>query len=230
MPIETKRWKTEIWLKNQDQPVIIYGDSLASLKQATRIWLLENQPLAFGNTPPHYSVPKQQKRYLYSDGSQTIPAFSIHSSTEQKVLDQGWYRLEGNMLFPQAVPLENFPQVVTCFIEEDMIIETGPEYKEAIQKANQSCTMRMITHPTMLSAVIGMTTAMCYLAMPIHGGSVKNFVLVLNNLLAVILFVSIITISFLIIGYVVHNGMSALELLKSKQKQTKHQATKIESL
>lgn len=230
MSIEIKRWKTEIWLKNQDQPMTIYGESLASLKQATRSWLLENQPLTFSNASPHYSIPKQQKSYLYSDGNQTIPIFSIYSSTEQKILDEGWYRLEGNKLFPQPVLLENFAQVITCFVEEDMIIETGPEYKQSSRKMDQGCTMRAITHPALLAAIIGMTTSFCYLAIPIHGGSVKNFVLVLNNLVAIILFTLLMTISFLVIGYFVYNGMSALEAAKSKHKQLKQRVTKIESL
>lgn len=230
MSLEIKRWKAEIWLENQYQPVIIYGESLASLRRAAKIWLLERQPLAFSNTPPHYRVPEQRRKYLFSDGHRLIPTFSLHSSTEQKSLDEGWYRIEGNALFPQPIPLENFTSAVTDFVEADLIIEPGPNYKQTLQRTNPGWPVRVATHPALLAAAIGAAAAFCYLAVPIYGGSEKNFVFAHQSPLAVGLFFVLMITCFLGFGFVLYNAMVALEAVEKRQKRPQRRTTEIEPL
>ncbi|MCB0196745.1 MAG: hypothetical protein KDJ65_32635 [Anaerolineae bacterium] len=222
MPFKTKRWKTEIWLEDRPQPAIIYGDSLATLRHAAKSWLFEHHPQAFSNTFPHYPIPEQRKKYLYSDGTREIPVFSLYSSTEHKVLSKGWYRLPGDALFPQPVRLESFEHVVTSFVEKDIIAEAGPDYKHGVKKIDPSCVMRLIAHPALLAAAIGLATASCYLAVPIYGGSEKNFILASSNVLIVIAFIVMMMLCFLGIGYGLYKGMAVLETAKEQKAPPTH--------
>ena len=216
MPLKAKRWKTEIWLEDQSHPIIIYGDSLASLRQAAKAWLLEYRPLAFSNTFANYTIPDQRKKYLYSDGTRDLPLFSLYSSTEHKVLNTGWYRLQGDALFPQPVRLDDFAQAVNSFVEKDLIAAAGPEYKQGEQKRDPSCAMRLAAHPVLLAAAVGLWAAFCYLAIPIYGGSEKNFVLASSNMLAVLGFILLMTLCFAGVGYGLYKGMVVLESTKKR--------------
>lgn len=216
MSFEPKRWQTEIWLEDQSEPVYIYGESLALLKQAVEAWLREHRPLSFSNGAPHYPIPERRKTYGYSNGARTVSVFSIHVPDQQQYLAEGWYIIEGAALFPQPKRLAGFDQAIYLFIENDLVIEAGPDYKQLPIKTEASYTKRIIVHPTLLAAAVGITTAVCYLAMPIEGGVKKNFVLAVSNPLVVILFILFMAMLFIGLGYFIFKGISIFSTLKKK--------------
>lgn len=221
MTVEPKRWQTEIWLDDQSKPVIIYGESLDTLKQAVETWLLAHRPLSFSNGPPYYPVPERRRSYSYSDGTKAIPDFSIHVADQQRYLDEGWYVTEGAALFPKPTLLTGFDQAVASFVEADLMIEAGPDYKQLPHKTEAGYIKRMATHPTLLAAAVGIATAVCYLAMPIQGGVKKNFVLAMSNPLAVIFFIVVIGILFIGLGYFVFKGISYVDSLRKKDNRSR---------
>ncbi|MCB0164382.1 MAG: hypothetical protein KDI79_09160 [Anaerolineae bacterium] len=221
MTFEPKRWQTEIWLEDQSEPVTIYGESLEALKQAVETWLLAHHPLNFSNNPTYYPVPERRKSYVYSDGTKAIRVFSIHVADQHKYLNEGWYVTEGVALFPKPTPLTGFDQAVASFVEADLMIEAGPDYKQLPHKTEGSCIKRIATHPTLLAAAVGIATAMCYLAMPIQGGIKKNFVLAMSNPLAVIFFILVMGILFIGLGYFVFKGISYVDSPRRKNTRSR---------
>jgi hypothetical protein len=92
-----------------DQPVTIYAESHAKLREMVRQWLNDNKPLLFGNASPSYEITRRVN-YSYSP--------------------EGWRWVKGDAddwVPPQQ--LWDFDGVVNHFVEEAMIVEKGPGYQ-----------------------------------------------------------------------------------------------------
>lgn len=110
-------WKARIWIgKKADQPVTVYGESLAKLRAAVSDWLRKNKPPFFGNAPPGYEITRRIN-YAYLDGTETGMA-------------EGWCYVHGGYSRPSK-RLENFDSVITHFVRIAMIREKEPpNYRE----------------------------------------------------------------------------------------------------
>jgi len=113
------RWKATIWIgKKADQPVTVYGESLAKLRAVVSDWLRKNKPLFFGNAPPGYEI-KRRINYAYLDGTKTGMA-------------EGWYYVHGGYSGPPK-RLEDFDSVISHFVGTAMIREKEPPNYQEIE-------------------------------------------------------------------------------------------------
>jgi len=157
-----KRWQTHIWLGESFQrKVIFYGDSLTNLRQAVVVWLQEHKPTEFSNTNLTYNVPRQIKQYYYSDGHRLM---TLRVGEPPEPLEKGWYYTKGNANFGELYQLDDFDQAVTHFVEQALLVEAGPEYKDDVEiiGAKGWRTISLMIY----GMVTGGIVAMCYLAIP----------------------------------------------------------------
>jgi hypothetical protein len=121
----SNKWQAKILMGELvDQPKVVYGESLEHLKESAAIWLMQNQPLAFGNASPNHDL-SRRFNYSYSDGTK-IPVFS----RQTKPLEEGWYGVSGESRYSTPQRFETFEKVVLHFIEQAIIPEKGPDYNE----------------------------------------------------------------------------------------------------
>jgi very-short-patch-repair endonuclease len=155
VPDEPKQWQASIWVGEMaDQPVIVFGESLAKLRAAASDWLRENKPSFFSNASPEHDETKRPiERFYYSywDGTnvrigseeawyEPIPVEPEVESEdwlselpkERKLRSEGWYliRPAGEYSTPEPESFEDFDSMISHFVELAMIPEKGPDYQE----------------------------------------------------------------------------------------------------
>jgi hypothetical protein len=124
---ETKVWQTRIWTgKKYETPITIDGISLVNLRDNAQNWLRKNHPLDFSSASPSSSR-SGRVSYVYSDGT-LMPALPLDDFYKGKILDEGWYYIEYGSGRPRH--LNNYDEVIKHFVEQSLIYEKGPDYKE----------------------------------------------------------------------------------------------------
>lgn len=123
---ELKIWQTTIWTGiNYDHPITVSADSLAKMPTVAAKWLKENPPQDFSNLSPESDLSKRVS-YFHSDGT-LQPLFPLWLR-ERGTLKEGWYYIGGEFGSPTA--LENYDEAIEHFMQNSLIVEKGPQYKE----------------------------------------------------------------------------------------------------
>jgi hypothetical protein len=129
MTNEPKHWQARIWIGPKvDQPITVYGESLAQVREAATVWLRENKPSDFGNAPPEFEL-SSRVNYGYSDGTRQ-PVFPLSHFGKGRKLDEGWYCVKGKSPYSSPDHLADFDGVVSHFVSGALILEKGPDYRE----------------------------------------------------------------------------------------------------
>lgn len=213
----TKRWQTEIWIGEAlEHPVVVYGESLEMLRSTTAAWLTAHAPINFSNVPPNFNVPQRKRTYFYSDGSCKLPVFSLDTPGATRRLAAGWYFTEGASLYPEPHPLENFEVVIHHFVEQAMIPEKGPDYKEMLPGEDSHWAHRL-THPMVFGAMVGAIASLCYLSVPVGSGYGGNFIMSQHSFIPIIFLVLFMIVFFAVLGAVIFKGLKMIETVKHSQ-------------
>jgi hypothetical protein len=126
MPNEKKRWLAKIWIGDKvDQPVVVYGESIAKLREAAGKWLEENKPPTFSNASPQDKVQGRRVRYYYQD------VVKEPRSPFEEPRGKGWYRISAGPYSTEEGP-NDFENVVSHFVERSVVPEKGPNYEEVM--------------------------------------------------------------------------------------------------
>jgi hypothetical protein len=107
-----------------DKPLYIYGETINKLNEAVRTYLLDKEPVAFGNLGDHITG---HVEYSYEESA----------NPQLKAKEDGWWRYEmklirGRLQKPLLIPPERFGKfedAVDHFIQFDLIPEKGPDYR-----------------------------------------------------------------------------------------------------
>jgi hypothetical protein len=99
--------------------IVIFGDTLASLRTAARTWLASAQPPAFSGTAPR----QHRSLYLYGNEISEVPGYPGQHT------DHGWQWI--GRMEPYGVRRKRFPSfehAVSAFLAQDLIPWPGPDY------------------------------------------------------------------------------------------------------
>lgn len=220
MAVEPRRWQTEIWLDEQAEPITVYGESLERLHATAKTWLLAHDPSSFQNAPVTYGLPGRIKRYFYSDGTKTVPIFSVYECPQTETLPKGWYCLTGVSLSPQPQPLADQAQAIDHFIETALIPEIGPDYKE-VSSNDKLIWLRFAVHPIIHGAIVGLISAVCFIAAPIRGGTLQTWLHLETSPLPIFIFTLLMILLFALLGPIIFSGLTWFKRLK-KENRIKH--------
>lgn len=121
-----KRWQTRVWIGEMyDEPVAVYGESLADLVKAAGEWLRENKPIRIGNAHPSHEL-SQRVNYRYLEGA-SLPPREWYMHEEPSA---GWYYVHGAENSASPKYLGDIDETTAHFLKEALIIEKGPDYVE----------------------------------------------------------------------------------------------------
>lgn len=116
----TRLWQATIWYGHRvDETVLIFGDSLTTLRAAARTWLLGAEPPAFSGVGPR----PRRSLYLYGNAIPEAPGYP------GQTLDHGWQWI--GEAEPYGVRRKRFPDfehAVAAFLADDLIPWPGPDY------------------------------------------------------------------------------------------------------
>jgi hypothetical protein len=120
MADRSRYWQAGIWFGQElDEMVLIFGNSLATLRAAARTWLLAEQPPAFSGTGLRH------RRSLYLCGNEIAEAPGYPG----QALDRGWQWI--GKTEPHGMGRKRFPDfehAVSVFLAQDLIPWPGPDY------------------------------------------------------------------------------------------------------
>lgn len=197
-----KRWQTHVWVsQGTKNSVTIYGESLEQLRLEVKRWLKENKPQLFSNTPPNYEVIRRIKQYFYSDGQLSV---TVDSYGKREPLTVGWYYSEGMTFFERPTPLPDFETVVNHFVEQALITEAGPDYKQ--EEVGENKWLASLV-PTFYGAVVGVISSICYLFFPSEGAG-TNYLLLQENLFFSLIMIISMTCGFAFLGWAITSRRS----------------------
>lgn len=122
-----RQWQTTIWVGNPEQPMTLYGATLAQLSATARDSLMEQQPQHFANLPLEVSThitytKKSSKDLQHLDEVLDSPKASS---------DSRWMRTDprDGHGWPEYDTL-SLAEAVARFTTGDICIERGPDYQE----------------------------------------------------------------------------------------------------
>ncbi len=86
-------WQANLYIgTNEDEPITLYGESIADLRNHVAQWIISNEPEKFGNASPNYEI---TKRYNYSKASPDRPIKIPTYSSEPSEFTSGWIGVDG---------------------------------------------------------------------------------------------------------------------------------------